>query len=65
VVDILMTRQPTALLQACAARGVQAHPGFEMLVQQVPLYLDFMGLPELAQTLRADLSEVRALLAPR
>ena len=65
VVDILMTRQPTALLQACAARGVQAYPGFEMLVQQVPLYLDFMGLAELAQTLRADLSEVRALLAPR
>jgi shikimate dehydrogenase len=65
VVDIIMTRQPTPLLQACAARGVQAHAGFEMLVQQIPEYLRFFGLPEIAQTLQEDMSEVRALLYPR
>ena len=57
-----MTRQPTPLLQACAARGVTAHAGFEMLVQQIPEYLRFFGLPEIAQTLQEDMSEVRALL---
>jgi shikimate dehydrogenase len=65
VVDIIMTREPTPLLQACAGRGVQAHPGFEMLVQQIPEYLRFFGLPEIAQTLQEDMSEVRALLYPR
>jgi shikimate dehydrogenase len=65
VVDIIMSREPTPLLQACAARGIAAHPGFEMLVQQVPEFLRFFGLPQLAQTLQDDLSEVRALLAPR
>lgn len=65
VVDIIMTRQPTPLLRACAARGVRAHPGFEMLVQQIPEYLRFFGLPEIAQTLQEDMSEVRTLLYPR
>jgi shikimate dehydrogenase len=36
-----------------------------MLVQQVPEYLRFMGFPELAQKLQADLSGVRALFAPK
>ena len=62
VVDIIMSRLPTPLLQACAARGIAAHAGFEMLVQQVPEYLRFFGLPQIAQTLQDDLSEVRALL---
>ena len=65
VVDIIMSRTPTPLLQACAARGIKAYPGFEMLVQQVPLVLDFVGLPELALTLKHDLSELRGLLMPR
>ena len=65
VVDIIMTRQPNALLRACTARGIQAHAGYEMLVQQVPLYLRFFGMAEIAQTLEQDMSEVRALLAPR
>lgn len=65
VVDIIMTREPTPLLKACRARGVRAEPGFEMLVQQVPEYLRFMGFPELAQKLQADLSGVRALFAPK
>jgi shikimate dehydrogenase len=65
VVDIIMTRQPTPLLQACAARGIRAHAGFEMLVQQIPEYLRFFGMQQIAQTLQEDMSEVRALLYPR
>ena len=65
VLDIIMSRQPTPLLQACAARGISAHAGFEMLVQQVPEYLRFFGLAALADTLQADLSEVRRLQLPR
>ena len=63
VVDILMTPRPTPLLQACAARGIAGHSGFEMLVQQVPDYLRFFGMPALANTLQHDLSEVREHLA--
>lgn len=65
VVDILMTRQPTPLLKACAARGIAAHAGYEMLVQQIPEYLRFFGLQQVALTLQNDMSEVRALLYPR
>jgi shikimate dehydrogenase len=60
-----MTREPTPLLKACRERGIAAHPGFEMLVQQVPEYMRFFGMPELAETLQHDLSEVRQLLLPR
>lgn len=62
VVDILMTDRPTPLLNACRARGIVAHPGLEMLVQQVPDYLDFFGLYDVAQSVRGDLSEPRALI---
>ncbi len=65
VIDIIMSRQPTPILQACRARGVRAEAGFEMLVQQVPEYLRFFGFETLAQTLQADLDEVRTLLHPR
>jgi len=65
VVDIIMSRQPTPLLQACAARGIAAHAGFEMLVQQIPEYLRYFGMDHLASTLQEDMSEVRALLYPR
>ena len=64
VVDIIMTREPTPLLKACAQRGIAAHAGFEMLVQQIPQYLKFFGMTALAQTLHNDLSEVRSLLYP-
>lgn len=62
VVDILMKHAPTPLLRACAARGIVAAPGFEMLVQQVPAYLDFFGLHAMARTVRDDLSDLRTLL---
>ena len=56
---------PTPLLQQCRARGLKAEAGFEMLVQQVPEYLRFFGFETLAQTLQADLGEVRSLLYPK
>lgn len=62
VVDILMKNQPTPLLQACAARGVRAFPGFEMMIRQAPEYLDFFGLHELARVIENDASEVRRLI---
>lgn len=61
VVDIVMKNQPTALLRACHARGIPAHPGFEMLVQQVPEYLSFFGYDTMARSVAADASELRAL----
>lgn len=65
VVDILMKNQPTPLLRACHARGIVAHPGFEMLVQQMPEYLSFFGFDTIAQAVQADASDVRALVQPR
>ena len=65
VVDIIMTRQPTALLRACRARGIHAEAGYEMLVQQVPEYLRFFGYEDLAGTVQADLTGVRAMLVPK
>lgn len=62
VVDIVMKNQPTALLRACQARGITAHPGFEMLVQQVPEYLSFFGYEAIARAVAADASELRTLL---
>lgn len=64
VIDILMKNQPTPLLRACRARGLVAHPGFEMLIQQMPEYLDFFGFHEIAAAVRADASDVRAMLIP-
>jgi len=65
VVDIIMSKQPTPLLQACRARGLQAEAGFEMLVQQVPEFLRFFGFDQVATSMQSDLSEVRALLHPK
>ena len=62
VVDILMKQLTTLLLRACAARGITAHAGHEMLVQQTPEYLAFFGYPEITQAVQADPSAVRALL---
>ena len=63
VIDILMKNQPTPLLRACHARGITAHPGFEMLVQQVPEYLSFFGFDDIARAVQADSTDVRALFA--
>ncbi len=61
VIDIVMKNQPTALLRACHARGIAAHPGYEMLVQQVPEYLAFFGYDDIARAVAADARELRAL----
>ena len=65
VVDILMKNQPTPLLQACAARGARVFPGYEMMIQQAPDYLAFLGLHDLARAVQEDPSEVRAFFDPR
>jgi len=65
VIDILMKNQPTPLLRACRARGLACHPGYEMLVQQIPEYLSFFGYDALAREVRRDASGLRALLAPQ
>lgn len=62
VVDILMTREPTPLQRACEARGIVAHPGFEMLLQQIPEYLAFFGFDTIARSVAAASPELRALL---
>ncbi|WP_179401394.1 shikimate dehydrogenase family protein [Burkholderia guangdongensis] len=62
VYDILMKGQPTPLVRAARARGLSASPGFDMLVQQAPLYLDFFGYPELADAARRGDAVLRALL---
>ena len=61
VVDILMKNQPTPLVRACLERGIDAYPGFEMMVQQVPEYLSFFGFEHIAKTVQADPADIRAL----
>ncbi|MEY4751464.1 MAG: hypothetical protein RIQ60_3678 [Pseudomonadota bacterium] len=63
VVDILMKRATTPLVQACLARGIKAWPGHEMMTQQVGDYLRFFGHAEVADAVEADLDLVRELFA--
>lgn len=64
VMDILMKNQPTPLVQAARARHLVAQPGFEMLIQQVPDYLEFFGYAEAAQAVRHDATFIREHLYP-
>lgn len=64
VMDILMKNQPTQLVRAARARGLVAQPGFEMLIQQVPAYLDFFGYAAAARTVRQDATFIREYLYP-
>lgn len=64
VCDILMKNQPTPLLRAASARGLTVEPGFDMLIQQTPLYLEFFGYPELAASVRSDDTYLRDMLLP-
>lgn len=64
VVDILMKNQPTPLVQAVRQRGLQAQPGFEMLIQQAPLYLEFFGYPQAARAVQRDATMLRELIYP-
>ncbi|KVW83217.1 shikimate dehydrogenase family protein [Burkholderia cepacia] len=62
VYDILMKGQPTPLVTAARALGLRASPGFDMLVQQASLYLDFFGFPALAMAADTHEADLRALL---
>lgn len=64
VMDILMKNQPTPLVRAARERGLTAQPGFEMLIQQVPDYLDFFGHAAAAQAVRRDATFIRGHLYP-
>ena len=64
LVDILMKNQPTPVVQAARARGLVAQPGFEMMIQQTALYLDFFGLHEAARQVRADSRFIREAIYP-
>lgn len=64
LVDIVMKNQPTPVVRAARARGLQAQPGFEMLIQQAHLYLDFFGFAEAAEALRHDADGIRKVIYP-
>jgi shikimate dehydrogenase len=51
-------------VQAVRARGLHAQPGFEMLIQQIPYYLDYFGYTEAAQGVRDDATFLRELVYP-
>jgi shikimate dehydrogenase len=46
--EIVMKRAVTGLVAAAQARGCRVVFGLDMLIEQLPLYLDFFGLPALA-----------------
>lgn len=62
--DILLRNQPTPLVRAARERGLNAQAGFEMLVQQMPHYLDFFGEHDAAAALRKDADFLRELIYP-
>lgn len=64
LVDILMKNQPTPWVRAARARGLLAQPGFEMMIQQTHLYLEFMGFAEAARALREDADFIRERIYP-
>ena len=64
LLDIVMKNQPTPVLRAVRARGLQAQPGFEMLIQQAHLYLDFFGFSDAAEKVRQDASALRQKIYP-
>jgi shikimate dehydrogenase len=64
LVDIVMKNQPTPLVLAARARGLNAQPGFEMLIQQAHLYLDFFGMTQAAAAVRQDATALRERIYP-
>jgi len=63
--DILLRNQPTPLVRAARARGLNAQAGFEMLIQQMPYYLDFFGHTAAAHGVREDARFLRELIYPQ
>jgi shikimate dehydrogenase len=64
LVDILMKNQPSPVVRAARARGLVAHPGFEMMIRQGALYLDFFGLQAAAQAVQRDSGFIRRQIYP-
>ncbi|MDD2882446.1 MAG: shikimate dehydrogenase [Rhodoferax sp.] len=64
VIDIVMKNYPTPLVNATRARGLHAEPGFEMLIQQAHLYMDFFGFTDIATALRHDTTCIREQIYP-
>ena len=62
--DILLRNQPTPLVRAARARGLHAQAGFEMLIQQMPHYLDYFGHADAANGVREDADFLRELIYP-
>jgi shikimate dehydrogenase len=63
--DILLRNQPTPAVRAVRARGLNAQAGFEMLIQQMPYYLDFFGHTAAAHGVREDARFLRELIYPQ
>jgi shikimate dehydrogenase len=64
LLDIVMKNYPTPVVQAVRARGLHAEPGFEMLIQQAHLYMDFFGFNDIAAALRRDTASIRLQIYP-
>ncbi len=64
VFDILLRGQPTPLVQAARARGLNAQAGFEMLIQQMPHYLRYFGYEQVARALSKDADFLRESIYP-
>lgn len=64
LMDIVMKNYPTPVISAVRARGLQAEPGFEMLIQQAHLYMEFFGFHDIAATLRQDANTLRKQIYP-
>jgi shikimate dehydrogenase len=62
--DILLRNQPTPLVRAARARGLNAQAGFEMLIQQMPHYLGYFGHADAAQGVRDDADFLREIVYP-
>jgi shikimate dehydrogenase len=62
--DVLLRNQPTALVRAARARGLNAQAGFEMLIQQMPHYLRFFGHEVAAEGVKNDADFLRRLIYP-
>ena len=64
LMDIVMKNQPTPVVRSARARGLNGQPGFEMMIQQAALYLEFFGFNEAAQLVRADATFLREKIYP-
>lgn len=64
VVDIVMKNYPTPVVSAARNLGRHAEPGFEMLIQQAHLYMDFFGFTDIAAALHHDTASIRAQIYP-